>query len=76
MPEVIARIYSSLEIEDLATELEMHRVASKDKQSSKKRKLSPIIQVEKVDLIEPQKIFKKRQLVSVLEEQNHLDLTP
>ncbi len=43
MPEVIARIYSSLEIEDLATELEMHRVASKEKQSSKKRKLSPII---------------------------------
>jgi hypothetical protein len=65
MADIVKKLYSSLEIEDLGAELDLERVASKGKKDSRKRKLSPVIQVEEASPPKKPPPFKRRQLVPV-----------
>lgn len=65
MADIVKKLYDSLEIEDLGADLDLERVASKAKQDSRKRKLSPVIQVEEASPPKKAPPFKRRQLVPV-----------
>lgn len=65
MADYVKKLYSSLEIEDVGAELDLERVASKAKKDTRKRKLSPTIQVEETSTPKKQPPFKRRQLVPV-----------
>ena len=65
MGDIVKKLYGSLEIEDVGAELDLERVASKAKKDSRKRKLSPVIQVEETSTPKKAPPFKRRQLVPV-----------